>query len=902
MADLPTGTVTFLFTDLEGSTRLWEEHPEAMQDALARHDAIVREAIEAHNGHVVKTTGDGAHAAFAIASDAVDAAIAAQLALNAEAWDATGPLLVRMGIHTGAAEIRDGDYYGTALNRAARIESIAHGGQIVVSLTTSDLLRDTPVELLDLGEHRLRDLGEPERVSQVIHPDLPRQFAPLRSVESYRTNLPLQTTSFVGREDDMDEVIEALEGARVVTLTGVGGVGKTRLAIQVAAELLPRFPDGAWLVELGPLSDPAGLPDVVAGALVIQPRQGMTMAESVVDALREKELLVVLDNCEHVIATAARMVDEIVRSCPGIRVLSTSREGLGLRGERQMTVRSLDLPVESVQLFVDRAQEAGGRFALDESTAPAIAQICTRLDGIPLALELAAARTRMMTPSEIAARLDERFRLLTGGSRTAVERHQTLRQAVDWSYDLLEPREREILDRLGVFAGGFTLDAAEAVVSGGDIDEIDVLDGVAQLVDKSLVVADREGDETRYRLLETIRQYALERLDDAGMTDVVRRRHAEWCVEFMERASTGMRGTDEIAWIARLDRESDNVRAGVIWAAEVDDTDLALRAVGNFSAWHLVYRRAGYRLGPLAAIALSTTGALDHPRAASVLATRGVDHVHHDRLDDAERDSREAIRLVREQKSDATFDAWALLFQTLVFAGRMESFAEDRDAFIDAVPDDPFFQCVADCVLASWYFTVNQADEGISFGEAALRSATDLRSLTLGSMARFALGGVLMQRDPHRARQLLLEQVEIGRSVGLHFFVGISLGRLARLGGDAVDRVWAAQFRDAVDLAVENGDRRNASVLFDTHGQSLVAERPESAAKLLGHVGAHAHHVGNPYSRSTMTRVTSELRISLGADRYDALHAEGAAMDFNEAVELSRAELDRVIEGVPSGS
>ncbi|MEX1007956.1 MAG: NB-ARC domain-containing protein, partial [Acidimicrobiia bacterium] len=278
-----------------------------------------------------------------------------------------------------------------------------------MSLTTSELLRDAPVELVDLGEHRLRDLGDPEYIHQVIHPELTREFAPLRSIESFPTNLPLQTTSFVGREEDMADVIDALDGARVVTLTGVGGVGKTRLAIQVAAELLPRFRDGAWLVELGPLTDPAGLPDVIAAALAIQPRQGMSMAESIVDALRAKELLVVFDNCEHLIGAAARTVDAIVRACPGVRVLATSRKGLGLRGERQMTVPSLDLTSESVQLFADRAQEAGGRFELDANTEPAVAQICARLDGIPLAIELAAARTRMMTPAEIAARLDERF-------------------------------------------------------------------------------------------------------------------------------------------------------------------------------------------------------------------------------------------------------------------------------------------------------------------------------------------------------------------------------------------------------------------------------------------------------------------------------------------------------------
>ena len=353
----------------------------------ARHDAILRESIGSHDGHIVKTTGDGFHAAFATATDAIDAAVAAQLALGNETWDLTGPLNVRMGIHTGEAEIRDGDYFGTALNRAARLMSIAHGGQIVVSLTTSELVRDTGVELIDLGDHRLRDLSHPERVYQVEHRDLPRVFPALRSIENLPTNLPLQTTSFVGREDDMAQVIQELSDARLVTLTGVGGVGKTRLAIQVAAELLPRLRDGAWLCELGPLSDGERLADVVAGTLAVRPRPGMSIMDGLVEWLRSKELLMVLDNCEHVISAASKTVDALMSSCGDLRVLATSREGLGVRGEHQITVRSLDLAVESPQLFLDRAHDAGAPVGPDARTAEAVEQICRRLDGIPLALE-----------------------------------------------------------------------------------------------------------------------------------------------------------------------------------------------------------------------------------------------------------------------------------------------------------------------------------------------------------------------------------------------------------------------------------------------------------------------------------------------------------------------------------
>ena len=703
----------------------------------------------------------------------------------------------------------------------------------------------------------------------------------------------------------MAEVIEALESARVVTLTGVGGVGKTRLAIQVAAELLPHFRDGAWLVELGPLERrrrdyPMSSPRRSGGPA----SPGMTMTESVVDALREKQSLVVLDNCEHVIAAAARMVDEIVRSCPGIRVLSTSREGLGLRGERQthgaLTRRR---PPSRCSSSSDRAQEADGRFELDENTEPVVEQICTRLDGIPLALELAAARTRMMTPTEIAARLDERFRLLTGGSRTAVERHQTLRQAVDWSYDLLGPREREILNRLGVFAGGFTLDAAEAVVSGGDVDEADVLDGVAQLVDKSLVVADREGDETRYRLLETIRQYALERLDEAGLSDTVRRLHAEWCAEFIARASIGVHGREEVHWLARLNPEIENLRAGVTWAAEIDDADLALRQIGHFTPVQLMFRTAGYRLGPLADVALSTTGALDHPLAAVALASRAIDHLHHDRVDDAERDAREGIRL--EQGSGAVLESFYVLVMTRVYAGTMRWSSDERDAAIEAARtiDDPFLQCMANSSIAGWFFAVNASEEGLPFAEEAMRLATELGNPSTSSMARYHLGGALMERDPQRARQLLLEGIDLGHEVGNDFFMGMTLGRLARMGADASDPVWARQFRDAINLAVEHGDRRNLYMLLDVQSQALtIIGRGQPAARLLGYVQENSRHMQTPYSESRAAHEIADLAASLGEQRLEALRAEGAAMDFAEAVELSRAELDRVIEGVPSGS
>jgi predicted ATPase/class 3 adenylate cyclase len=908
MVELPSGTVTFLFTDLEGSTRLWEEHPDAMKTALARHDEILRASIGSHHGYVVKTTGDGFHAAFATASDAVDAAIDAQLALADEWWTETGPLRVRMGVHTGTAEVRDGDYYGTALNRAARLMSVGHGGQVLVSLATNELVRGTGSELEDLGSHHLRDLGEPERIFQVLHPGLETEFAALRSLDAFSTNLPLQVTSFVGRDDDVADVIEALGQSRVVTLIGVGGVGKTRLAVQTAAEVLPRYRDGVWLCELGPLSDPGQVPDVVADALGVQQRPGQSLAESLVVALRSKELLVVLDNCEHLLDAAARLVAAMVGSCPGVTVLATGREGLGVRGERMMMVRSLPLPSEratideilaadAVTLFTERAEQSGGALELDADTVSTVAQLCRRLDGIPLALELAAARTRMMSPQEIAGRLDERFRLLTGGSRTAVERHQTLRQAVDWSYDLLNERERTILDRLGVFSGGFTLDAAEAVVGGDDIDPLDVLDGVAQLVDKSLVVAEREHHGTRYRLLETIRQYALERLDERGATDTMRRRHATWCAGFIAQASAGVQGPDEVAWLARLDREIDNIRAALTWATGADDADLALSLIGNFGLWSLFGRRVGYVLGPWAEVALETTRAAQHPRFTHVLAVRALDHLNHQRNDDAERDARRAIDLMTEPGTPFRTSPWSALWNTLILAGRAEE-VEGVDAFLEAAraTADDYTQATALTLVAFWWYVLDNAELCVRFAEEAMLLARRIGNPTLMAQAGCWLGGALAATDPARARSILETAIEHGNAVGAGLTVNAAHGWLARLGGDAANPHWASETRSGLELAYEAGDTRSVLSYLDVYAQALATtDRAETAALLYASVAELASHTSNPISVAHRRMTNEQLLTQLDMERFAELAASGATLGYDAAVALALTELDRVI-------
>ena len=558
--ELPSGTVTFLFTDLEGSTRLWEQHPAAMRPALERHDALLRDAVEQHGGTVVKTTGDGLHAVFTTTRAALDAALVAQRAMAAEVWDVPGGLRVRMGLHTGDAVARDGDYYGPATNRAARVMSSAHGGQVVVSHATEEILRDAlpdDVALVDLGEHRLPDLARPERIFQVVAEGLTREFPPLRALDAVPGNLPGQLTSFVGRAVEREAIADALLASRLVTITGVGGVGKSRIAIQVALDIAPRFADGAWLCELATAQDDEELAQVVAATLGVLARPATSLADSVIDALRMRELVLVLDNCEHIVAAVGRLAEGLLRDCPGVRILATSREALGIAGEQLWPLSALELPArtsdvdailtsEAVQLFAERAQAVLPGFVLDASNAEAIAEICRRLDGIPLAVELAAARVTIMSPTDIAARLDQRFQLLTGGRRSAAERHQTLRGAIEWSYELLEPRERTLFERLAVFPRSFDGEAAAAVAAFDGLEVWDVLDAGAGLVSKSMLTADDASGSTRYQMLETLRTFARELLETSGGLDEMFRRHADHYARFAEEADAGLAGPDEV--------------------------------------------------------------------------------------------------------------------------------------------------------------------------------------------------------------------------------------------------------------------------------------------------------------------------------------------------------------------
>ena len=618
-AGRPTGTVAFLFTDVVGSTRLWEQHPDAMRIALTLHDEILRNAIEAHGGFVFSTAGDAFSAAFMTPRDAVLAAVDAQRALQAEAWPDSIGISVRMGVHLGAAHERDGDYFGSAVNRTARLMGLAHGGQVLVSLPVEGLLRDelpAGVHLLGLGEHELRGLSRPESVFQLLIDGLLDEFPPLVTSTSVPGNLPSPPTSFVGRADDLKRLAEQIPAHRLVTLVGVGGVGKTRLAIEAAATLIDEFPDGLYFVDLARLSGAEAVVHAVAETLSVSPEQGSSLLESTVAALHGRRILVVLDNCEHVIDAAAEVAAAIASGAAMASVVATSREPLATPGEQLWPVAPLDPVLEAVELFVERAVSVDPSFSPTDTERDLLVGLCSHLDGVPLAIELAASRLRSMSLAQLADRLGDRFRILRSSARGGViERHQTLHATVDWSYRLLDTAEQVLFDRSSVFAGSFDLGAAETVCGFDPIDQFDVFDLLGSLVDKSLVILDRDHD--RYRLLETLRQFGADRLEERSELDLLRDRHLDCFVEIARRANTKFEGSEHLAGIAAFEAAWDDFRAAFGRAEETENAGTASLLIDSLFIYAYYWLR--HELGDWAARA-----ARMDPRDPIVLGAAGA--------------------------------------------------------------------------------------------------------------------------------------------------------------------------------------------------------------------------------------------------------------------------------------
>src|SRR5918993_70569 len=640
MADLPTGTVTFLFTDIEGSTKLWEKSPRSMQVALTRHDALLWEAIEGHGGFVFKTVGDAFCAVFPTALGALESALAAQRTLFSEAWgDEIGALRARIALHTGAAHERDGDYFGPPVNRVARLLSAGHGGQVLLSSSTQELVRDhlpPQTHLRDLGERRLKDLSRPERIFQLTAPDLPSEFPPLKTLETHTNNLPLQATPLIGREREVEAVCGLLRSSqtRLLTLLGPGGTGKTRVGLQVAAQLVDDFEDGVFFVPIAAITDPALVAPTIARTLGLS--EGAQPPEELLEGyLRDRQTLLLLDNLEQVIE-AAPVVERMLSSAANLKILATSRIPLGLYGEYEFPIPPLSLPdpeslpplenlteYEAVRLFVERARAVRPDFSLAEDNAQAVVEICGRLDSLPLAIELAAARIKLLPPQVLLDRLGNRLKILTGGARNLPERQRTLRNAIEWSYGLLDEGEKMLFARLGVFSGGATLEAMEAVCDAeGDL-PTDVFDGASSLLDKSLLRQEEgAGGEPRFVMLETIHEFANVKLEGSGEAEAVRRAHAEYFLALAEEAEPMLWGAEDAAWLDRLEPEHDNVRAALAWAIERGEAELGLRLAGALRPFW--YARGHFDEGKRWLEAVLAKGREGTPVAARTKALEGL--------------------------------------------------------------------------------------------------------------------------------------------------------------------------------------------------------------------------------------------------------------------------------------
>jgi predicted ATPase/class 3 adenylate cyclase len=866
MPDLPSGVITFLFTDIESSTQRWERQREAMALAVARHDTLIREAIAAHGGHVFQTAGDAFSAAFTLPGAALAAALAAQRALQAEPWAATGPLLVRMALHTGPAEVRDGEYFGPpTLNRLSRLLGVAYGGQVLLTAATAALVAGALPpggELRDLGARRLRDLIEAEHVYQLVAPGLRADFPPLKTLDAHPSNLPAQPTALIGREAELITLRALLRGAgRLVTCTGPGGTGKTRLALQAAADVLDYFPDGVWFVALAPISDPALVLPTIAAALRVKEEPARPLRDTLRTWLADRRLLLLLDNFEQVLDAAAA-VSALLRAAPGLTVLVTSRTLLHLYGEHAFPVPPLQLPgpdqvlspdalgeVPAIALFLARARAANPGVTLSAGNAAAVAAICARLDGLPLALELAAARTRLLAPAAILAQLDHRLALLTGGPRDLPARQQTLRGAIDWSYDLLDPAARTLFARLAVFVGGGPLSAVAAVTGDGD-GSAAPSPALTALVDQSLVRLDDTGEaDPRFTMLETIREYAAERLEDSGGADAVRARHAATYLALAQACEQAMFGPGLAAANERLEREHDNLRAALSWVVGQGDADAAVRLAGVLGRfwWSRGYLQEGRQW-------LRTVLALPGPVPAAerVKALNAAGLLAHTQGDFAE-----AVTLLEERLAlQRTLGDRLLIGGALINLGMVVLYRGDYDR-------------------AAVYY-----EEGAALARET--GDTRLLAVTLHNLA----GVRLHAGDYARAAGLYAESLEQARALGDPHAIAASLSDLGWVDLGLGDPAAAsAHFTEALTTLRDLGDRIGVAACLEGLAAVAVAvAQPDRAARLLGAAAAVGASIGATVPQAdpaAYARAVAAGRAALSPAAWDAAWAAGQALSLD---------------------
>jgi predicted ATPase/class 3 adenylate cyclase len=884
-AAAPSGVVTFLFTDVEGSTRRWEADADGMRQALAAHDKVLRSAIEAYDGFLFSHTGDGFVAAFASPMSAVNAAIDAQRELQ---------LPVRMGLATGEAELRDGDYFGTVLNRAARVMAAGCGGQILLAESTAGLL--SGVDLLDLGPRRLRDLPTPVGVFQVRAQGLRTEFPSLRALDVSPGNLRPQTTSFIGRDAELAEVQAALREHRVVTLTGVGGVGKTRLALEIAGQLAGEFLDGVWFFELAAVTDPAAIPDAVAAVLGITQQPGKTVSESVAAALEGRVRLLVIDNCEHVLNAAADLVEAILAHSATVRILATSREGLGVPDEQVWPVRSLDtaagIDSAAVSLFVERAQGIAPGFSMvDGDEAAAVTEICQRLNGIPLAIELAASRMASMSASEMRGRLDHRFRLLVG-SRRGLERHHTLRHAVAWSYDLLDDTEKTVLDRCSVFAGGFDLQSACAVAGLDDPDDYAILDLLDALVRKSLLLADRSSGHTRFSMLETIRQFAEEQLAASGAATEARTAHARY---FAGREAAilalwdSLRQRQALTWFTT---ELANLRTAFRWAADQGDLDTAA-TLATYAGW---LSACVQTLEPVAWAEelIEPARAVDHPRLASLYVIASLCYTT-GRIEAAVRYCDAGQIVLGKSREALPYGSDALLGAAYLAIGQPERLAEWCRAQL-ARRRDTHVHIRAWLVLA--LSVAGSGGEAMDSADGLIEAAEATGNPSLLAFALGVYGLAFGDADPVRALDAMRRGLVIAQDSGnraQESALAVFLARHEAEHGDtasAFDHLTLAirNYHNSGDTTTIRGPLAILAALSDRLG------RYEPAATIAGFA------LSIPLAAAAVPEITTaitHLREVLGDQAYESLARKGEKMTTAamatyayDQIDQARAELE----------
>ena len=925
MTDRPGSPIlTFLFTDLENSTPLWEKAPEQMQSVAARHDELLRAAFEAHHGRVVKTTGDGFHVVFDSPAEALAGALAGQAALAAEDWPAeTGPIRVRMGLHTGESRARAGDYYGAELNRAARVMGIGHGGQVLVSGVTAGLVRGRlprESDLLDLGLHQLRGLEEPEQIFQLTHPDLETSFPPLESSVLTPNNLPTARTTFVGRERELAEIAELLEGTRLLTLLGPGGTGKTRLMLRTGAEVIDRFPAGVWLVELAPLANPEQVVEKVAAVLGVREQPGRPLQDALAGYLRRKKVLILLDNVEHLVDASAELAEFLLNQCRDLKILVTGRESLFIDGERTYQVPSLSLPdeaagpeeigsSEAVRLFVDRARAVRGDFELDAGSAAAVGKIVRQLDGIPLALELAAARLRVMSAEQIAERLNDRFRLLVGGRRTALPRQQTLQALIDWSWKLLDEEERVLLRRLSVFSGGWTIEDVQEIAAGESLDGFAVLDNLDALVHKSLVAIERRnGEGERFRLLESIRQYAQDRLVESGEGAAFRDRHAHHYASLVDAAESVETAGKTVAWLQRLIRETDNYRSALDWLEDRDPIAMVavtgrLISLGGQGHWWFTPTQARRWLERALAVARSLTPPEDRrlecrKNLGIALGAMTMTGFALGRHDEALAAGREAVALLRPLgDTDRLSAALAATAFAAVFHGDWEeALAAGAEARELARTYGHFWSHgIALGALGAGSMMTGDFEAAGRHLEEVKALMEQLGGSWIGLQVQVMEGRYLtMLGQLEEAREVYEYSLAAYRDIGerSQFMITLSeLSHLYRRLGRWEDAL--AGYHTTLDYFQDIGHVAAVANTLESMAYVAVAlELPEKAASLIGKAEAIRKQSDNPitipWEKADYEQALKNLGEMLGEEERDAVRASGRTLPVDESIALAK--------------